>query len=166
MAYASWSVVFGEQPSAAKWNILGANDAAFNNGTGIPQGAADSAEVVTSQTRSNTAYGDLATVGPAVTVAVGTAGKLLVIITAECTNDTSGEPAKVSFDLSGANTLSANNSRALVCRNTTGAPQFQGTWAKLLEGLNAGNTTVTAKYASSAGGTATFSNRVIAAIPF
>lgn len=29
MAYASWSVVFGEQPSAAKWNILGTNDAHF-----------------------------------------------------------------------------------------------------------------------------------------
>ncbi len=35
MAYASWSVVFGEQPSAAKWNILGTNDAAFNNGGGV-----------------------------------------------------------------------------------------------------------------------------------
>lgn len=34
-AYASWSVVFGEQPSAAKWNILGTNDASFNDGTGI-----------------------------------------------------------------------------------------------------------------------------------
>lgn len=30
MAYSSWSVVFGEQPSAAKWNILGTNDAHFN----------------------------------------------------------------------------------------------------------------------------------------
>lgn len=30
MAYASWSVVFGEQPSAAKWNILGTNDAYFD----------------------------------------------------------------------------------------------------------------------------------------
>lgn len=30
MAYQSWSVVFGEQPSAAKWNILGTNDASFN----------------------------------------------------------------------------------------------------------------------------------------
>lgn len=29
MAYASWSVVFGEQPSATKWNILGTNDAHF-----------------------------------------------------------------------------------------------------------------------------------------
>lgn len=31
MAYASWSVVFGEQPSAAKWNILGTNDAFFDS---------------------------------------------------------------------------------------------------------------------------------------
>lgn len=29
MAYASWSVTFGEQPSASKWNILGTNDAYF-----------------------------------------------------------------------------------------------------------------------------------------
>ena len=35
MAYASWSVVFGETPSASKWNILGTNDASFNDGTGI-----------------------------------------------------------------------------------------------------------------------------------
>lgn len=30
MAYSAWSVVFGEQPSAAKWNILGTNDSYFN----------------------------------------------------------------------------------------------------------------------------------------
>lgn len=35
MAYASWSVVFGEQPSAAKWNILGTNDAHFNDLIGL-----------------------------------------------------------------------------------------------------------------------------------
>lgn len=29
MAYASWSVIFGEQPSSTKWNILGTNDALF-----------------------------------------------------------------------------------------------------------------------------------------
>lgn len=38
MSYNSWSVVFGEQPSAAKWNILGANDASFNDGTGLGDG--------------------------------------------------------------------------------------------------------------------------------
>lgn len=31
MAYQSWSVVFEEQPSVAKWNILGTNDAHFND---------------------------------------------------------------------------------------------------------------------------------------
>jgi hypothetical protein len=39
MAYAAFSVVFGEQPSAAKWNILGSNDASFNDGTGIANAA-------------------------------------------------------------------------------------------------------------------------------
>ena len=34
MAYATWSVVFGEQPSASKWNILGTNDAFFYTYTG------------------------------------------------------------------------------------------------------------------------------------
>ena len=34
MAYASWSVVFGEQPSASKWNILGTNDSYFNTQVG------------------------------------------------------------------------------------------------------------------------------------
>lgn len=35
MAYTAWSVVFGETPSASKWNILGTNDAGFNDGTAI-----------------------------------------------------------------------------------------------------------------------------------
>lgn len=39
MAYVAWSVVFGEQPTAAKWNILGTNDASFNDGTGIADDA-------------------------------------------------------------------------------------------------------------------------------
>lgn len=29
MTYQSWTVVFGEQPAASKWNILGTNDAHF-----------------------------------------------------------------------------------------------------------------------------------------
>lgn len=35
MAYTAWSVVFGEQPTAAKWNQLGQNDAGFKDGTNI-----------------------------------------------------------------------------------------------------------------------------------
>ena len=29
MSYNAWSVVYGEQPSASKWNVLGTNDAHF-----------------------------------------------------------------------------------------------------------------------------------------
>lgn len=39
MSYAAWSVVFGEQPTASKWNILGTNDASFHDGTGIDDDA-------------------------------------------------------------------------------------------------------------------------------
>lgn len=39
MAYTSWSVVSGEQPSAAKWNQLGTNDAGFKDGTNIDDNA-------------------------------------------------------------------------------------------------------------------------------
>lgn len=39
MAYQAWSVVFGEQPTASKWNILGTNDASFHDGTGIDDDA-------------------------------------------------------------------------------------------------------------------------------
>lgn len=39
MAYTAWSVVFGEQPTAAKWNQLGENDAGFKDGTNIDDDA-------------------------------------------------------------------------------------------------------------------------------
>lgn len=35
MAYTAWSVVYGEQPTAAKWNQLGQNDAGFKDGSNI-----------------------------------------------------------------------------------------------------------------------------------
>lgn len=38
MAYASWTVTAGETPTASKWNILGTNDASFNDGTGFQNG--------------------------------------------------------------------------------------------------------------------------------
>lgn len=45
MAYASWSVVFGEQPSAAKWNILGTNDVYFNTQVGSNFGSGTTSTV-------------------------------------------------------------------------------------------------------------------------
>jgi len=37
--YTPWSVTAGEVPTTAKWNILGDNDASFNDGTGIADNA-------------------------------------------------------------------------------------------------------------------------------
>ena len=54
MGYASWSVSFGEQPSAAKWNILGTNDASFNDGTGIGAGAILPNNLIASASTLNT----------------------------------------------------------------------------------------------------------------
>lgn len=45
MAYTAWSVVYGEQPTAAKWNQLGTNDAGFKDGTNIDNGVITSAKL-------------------------------------------------------------------------------------------------------------------------
>lgn len=55
MAYAAWSVSYGEQPSASKWNILGTNDASFNDGTGIAS-AAITPEKLVASTGTSWAY--------------------------------------------------------------------------------------------------------------
>lgn len=47
MAYQSWSVSMAEQPSASKWNILGLNDASFNDGTGYTTNALQAASFKT-----------------------------------------------------------------------------------------------------------------------
>lgn len=36
--YTAWAVTAGEQPTTAYWNILGTNDASFNNGQGFNDG--------------------------------------------------------------------------------------------------------------------------------
>ncbi len=53
MAYTAWSVVFGEQPTAAKWNQLGANDAGFKDGTNIDAGAIITAKIADANVTSS-----------------------------------------------------------------------------------------------------------------
>lgn len=164
MSYQSWSVVFGEQPSAAKWNILGTNDAAFNNGTGIPSGDAESAYVATSQSTSSTSYTDLATAGPAATAVVGTTGFLFVGVTCKTTPDTSAGTSFMGIALSGANTLAAADKYAVEFRRDANATlaMWGGSW--LITGLTPGSTTVTAKYKVGANN-ASFEHRHVFAIP-
>lgn len=171
MGYASWSVVFGEQPSAAKWNTLGTNDASFNDGTGIANAAitasklstgASSASVLSAQTTTSTSFTDLATAGPAVTVTIGANGLALVILSAELANNTAGDYAVMGFAASGANTIAASADRALFSQGTN---DLGHSWAYLATGLTAGSTTFTAKYEVITGGTATIGRRYISVIP-
>lgn len=44
--------MFGEQPSASKWNILGTNDASFNDGTGIGNDVIDASKMIYGMVRN------------------------------------------------------------------------------------------------------------------
>lgn len=85
MAYAAWSVVFGETPSAAKWNILGTNDAAFNSGGGVLATGLDSAAIslgyaqITSDFTDATSGSDVDVTGLSVTVTTPSGGRRIKI---------------------------------------------------------------------------------------
>lgn len=74
MAYASWSVVQGEQPTAAKWNILGTNDAYFD--TQVGSGLGSTSSTVWWQELGRTTLGSA---GDTITVSGFTARKYLQI---------------------------------------------------------------------------------------
>lgn len=88
MAYAAWSVVFGEQPSAAKWNILGTNDASFNDGTGLGDRVVtgrsiDTASIVyktTTPSGNSDSTGSYADWGASTTLAVPTWANRAIVV--------------------------------------------------------------------------------------
>jgi hypothetical protein len=120
------------------------------------------ANVVTSQTTVSTTYVDLATVGPTVTLTVPASGRVLVSVTSDMSNSTGGGSNFMGFAISGADTRAAADTNALILGGNT----LQAATASfIVTGLTAnGSDTFTAKYRVS-GGTGTFSNRSIWAIP-
>lgn len=160
MSYQSWSVVFGEQPSAAKWNILGTNDASFADSSGLILSGSKASNVATSQTSASTSYTDLATSGPAVTAVIGASGMALIILSASLLVGTAAAYTFMSFAASGANTIAASDTQSLFLGNN-GVPQDAFSWAKLLTGLTPGSTTFTLKYRVT-GGTGSWGDRNLA----
>ena len=110
------------------------------------------ATVNTAQGTSSSSYTDLATAGPAVTVTTGT--KALVIITAELESG-SGTTANVSYDVSGATTISATDLEASY--STVGTIRYA---FHSVPTLTAGSNTFTVKYRSESG-TKNFARRTI-----
>lgn len=126
---------------------------------------ADAGEVNAAETRSVDTYGDLATIGPAVTVETGT--RALVIINAYMTASADGVAADMSFAVSGATSIGASTNWRAVQRFSTAALEDRmGTAIKLVSTLTPGLNTFTAKYRrAGSAGTATFINRRIFVLP-
>jgi hypothetical protein len=119
-----------------------------------------SAFVPTDESTSETAYTDLATGGPAVTVNTGTAA--LVMLNTHCQQSNS-TAAWMSYEVGGATSSDAQDNRAVMLQNSS--PQRSG-MAILHEELTPGSNTFTAKYRmTGTTGTASFQSRRIAVLP-
>ena len=134
----------GDGSSVTVGSGLSLSGGTLNTSGGI---ALESAYVGDNETTTSTSYTDLATVGPTVTVTVGTSGKLLVQWSSAIYQYNTGHSGFVGWEMSGANTLTADNAPTLIWSspntgNFTGMPSSQ----KLLTGLNPGVTTITMKY--------------------
>jgi len=183
--YTAITFVADELLTSTKMNLMGANDASFNTGNGFNDSILalrhfansqisaskldldpDAAIVATNESTTSASFTNLATVGPAVTVAVGVNGLLLVGIYALEDSGTADTRPSMGFELSGANAAVATDNRSLVMEASTGGAEVRHGAVFLLTGLTAGSTTLTAKYKRKAGaGTALFEDRRIWAIP-
>jgi len=122
------------------------------------------ARVETSESTASDAYTDLATSGPAVTVTVGASGLLIVVVSTYIISDTGNRGGTMAFAVSGANTIAAGAETGVSSGSNAATAPSRGSRLVVLTGLNAGATTVTAKYAREGSGNATFRGREIAAI--
>lgn len=121
-----------------------------------------SARVDTSQTTTSTSYTNLATPGPAVTVATGPMA--LVWWGSEISNDTSNSLTKCSVAVTGATSVSANDQWMLSTDGHTGDNLSRHGMAHLFTGLTPGNNTFTMRYAVGSN-TGTFRLRQIIVLP-
>lgn len=138
-----------------------------------------SADVAATETYSSSSFGDLATAGPEVSTIVGASGRVLVTLSATMEYEAvrgfglNSAGAMMSFEMSGANILAPFSTRAVRGRieySSAQVPTFDtdltgvldASKVLLLDGLDPGLTTFTAKYAIyGAGAPVSFANRVI-----
>lgn len=129
--------------------------------------------VATNEATTSTAYSDLATNGPSVTVSVGASGIAIVSISAEMSRSSADSfwVGLMSFEVSGANTRSPADSDAasvgqVASTGSNGDLQLTSGVSVVLTGLTPGSTTFTAKYRGSNSVGAVFSKRQIGVVTF
>jgi hypothetical protein len=119
-------------------------------------GPTNSGAVITNyESTTSTSYTALSTAGPEVTLTTGT--KALVVVSSFL-----GNRASMSFDISGASSFSAADTKAVQTNGDANPIIASGVY--LMTGLTAGSNTFTAKYRSANGSSAPFQNRNIAVI--
>lgn len=120
--------------------------------------------IATSETTTSTTFTDLATVGPALTVATGPSA--LVFFTAEISNNTASQPGRVSIDVSGATTEGADGSKVLRVESSGTAEFGRCSVARLFTTLTPGSNTFKMQYCTVGASTAVFAQRNLIVIPF
>lgn len=129
----------------------------------IAERVAQTASVNSSEATTSTAFTDLTTFGPSVTVSTGV--QALVLFSAEINNNTSSQAGRVAVDISGATTLAADGNKVLR-QESSGTAEFQrATVGYLQTGLTPGSNVFTLKYATVGASTATFNQRNITVLP-
>lgn len=133
-------------------------------------------EVTTQQSRSSTTFGDLATVGPTVTVNVGQTGRVLVLYACQIgwiDNNTDGAVGgEAGIEVTGATSRPVGDDQRLRAFTQSGgttynSANFQLANMKFFTGLNPGLHTFRMKYRSlTAGKNCDFDNRSIAVFPY
>lgn len=122
--------------------------------------------VATFQSTTSTSYTDLATVGPAVTVTIGSTGKALLAMHSAISNSASPVASYFGFAISGATTVAASDTTAIAFTSAVNFAGIRTGTTLLVTSLNPGTTTGTAKFRQdpSAGG-ANFTDRRLAITP-
>lgn len=118
--------------------------------------------VQTSENTTSTSYTDLATVGPSVTVTTGS--RAIVCLRSLAQNNTAGQTAFASYEISGATSTAASDVRSLSHESGTANEGTRVGFTNLFITLTPGSNTFTMKYRVD-GGTGTFLHREIVVIP-
>lgn len=121
-----------------------------------------SSRVATLETTTSTAYVDLSTVGPTVTVALHSSA--IVIASAELSNSSTNSASKVSVAMSGSSTIAASDDWSCITDGMNAFMQSRRGVAHRFTGIS-GACTFTMKYAASSG-VGSFLNRELIVIPF
>lgn len=129
----------------------------------IAQRTPQTATVVTQETSTNTAFVDLTTVGPSVTVSSGATA--LVSVHSRLSNATAISSTRAGYVISGATTIAADADRASGFRSSDAGQLVNCSAVFLQTGLTNGSNTFKEVYKVDAG-TGSWSSRTISVLPF